>query len=86
MAEKLHSPDAIFRDSLISNISKLCSILPSLNIESSPELEAMRKEVEHKLCSIPVEDLRKDTETRQAVALTATDLLKKMSGYIGTPV
>ena len=83
MAEKLHSPDAIFRDSLISNISKLCSILPSLNIESSPELEAMRKEVEHKLCSIPVEDLRKDTETRQAAAMTATELLKKMSGYIG---
>jgi hypothetical protein len=43
----------------------------------------MRKEVEHKLCSIPVEDLRKDMETRQAAALTATELLKKMSGYIG---
>ena len=83
MSERLNSPDKIFKNSMISNLTELCSLLPVLNISNDSKLEEMRKDVEQKLCSFDPEELRKDKKVRKQTAKTADDLLSAMSGYIG---
>ncbi|OGC77192.1 hypothetical protein A2619_01145 [candidate division WWE3 bacterium RIFOXYD1_FULL_39_9] len=83
MSERLNDPEKIFKNSMISNIAELCSLLPRLNLSNDPNLEEMRKDVEQKLCSFDPEDLRKNKKTRKQTAKTADDLLSAMSGYLG---
>ncbi|MFA5583020.1 MAG: hypothetical protein WDA09_02305 [Bacteriovoracaceae bacterium] len=83
ISERLNDPEKIFRDSLITNLTELCALLPKLNITDDPDLEEMRKRVEEKICTHYPDDLREDKEERKEVAQEADDILATMSGYIG---
>jgi metal-dependent amidase/aminoacylase/carboxypeptidase family protein len=89
MAEKLSEPDAIFRDSLINNVCDLCQLLPRLNITNDPNLEALRREIEEKLCNYDPEELRRSqpnsmmNTSRRDAANDAQAIIDKMSAYMG---
>lgn len=80
--ERLATPDAIFRDSLIENAKSLMELLPKLNITEDPELEAVRRDVMDHLIIEP-EELRRSLKTRQATANKAQEILDKMNGWAG---
>lgn len=78
--ERLSQPDAIFRDTLVSNAVELCALLPSLNVLDDPALERTRQELERGLCKYNVGTLRSDPAVRSEVADKMADIMKKMSG------
>lgn len=83
MQERLSSKDAVFRNSLVDNMVEMVELLPRLNLTNDPGLEAVRKEIEAKLCSFSPQVLRDDEDVRHQVADDAQAILEKMSGYIG---
>jgi hypothetical protein len=82
MAEKLADPKAIFRDSMVENAQEICAMLPRLNFNDDPQLEAMRQEVEMKLLKHP-EALRNDPDLRQDTAAAAKEIMDKMGAFMG---
>jgi hypothetical protein len=82
IAERLSQPDAIFRDSLISNAEQVCDVLQRLNVTDDPNLEAMRVRVRRELTRFSPDTLRDVPSHRQATADRASDILKAMSGLL----
>ena len=82
MAEKLADPKAIFRDSMLENTRELCALLPRLNFNDDPNLEAMRQDVEGKLIKHP-DALRNDPDLRRDTATEAKKIMDAMSVFMG---
>jgi hypothetical protein len=82
IAERLSQPDAIFRDTLISNAESVCDVLQRLNITDDPDLEAMRKRVTRELTRYSPDTLRDVPSHRQQTADRAADILKAMEGFL----
>lgn len=80
-SDKLNDKEAIFRDSLISNMINLVNLLPRLNLTNDSKLEEMRQEVENKLCQVTPGELREDEGLRKETARTCDDIVEKMSAY-----
>lgn len=79
-----------FRDSLVSNITDLLDILPSLNLTSDPNLDAIARDIREQVLTyqvsgydIPVTAtvLRDDSTVRDAIANKAEDILRKMEAF-----
>lgn len=79
--DKLSSPDAIFRDSLINNAREMCDALTRLNVTADPDLETMRARVMTELTAIEPDVLRDTPKERKAVAKSAADIMKAMSDF-----
>jgi hypothetical protein len=77
----LKEPKKIFRNTLISNLSDFCQLLPKLNITDDSNLEAMRKEAVSKLAQLKPDDLRDDKAGRKKASKDAKDFLAKMKSY-----
>lgn len=73
--ERLGEKDKVFRDSLIENAQELLAILPALNINKDPELEAVAQEVRTLL--VAPERLRQDVTLRSQTADRAAEILAK---------
>lgn len=84
MVNRLSDKDAIFRDTLVSNLSDLVNLLPKLNLTDDPALESIRRDIEAKLVKVAPQTLRNDKEVRTQVANDAQAILDVMSGYIGS--
>ncbi len=78
IADRLSDPDAIFRDSLITNARDTCSMLSKLNVTNDPDLERMRATVEHDLTRYDAKSLRDFPDQRARVASKAQRLLDQM--------
>jgi len=79
--ERLSSPDAIFRDSLITNAAELCEIIPRLNVTGNQDLEALRHDLgEYIACQDP-DAIREDDSLRESVADLAEDIVSRMSAF-----
>jgi len=83
MADKLKDQKAIFRDSLIGNISELCDILPRLNLTDDPNLKKIIRDVKQSLAGLDPEVLRKHEIDRRVASDQAEGILKKMAAYVG---
>lgn len=80
ISERLNTPDAIFRDSLIGNARDVCDTLKRLNVTDDPQLESMRATVMSELASASP-DLLRDKQYkshRATVAQSADDILARM--------
>jgi hypothetical protein len=82
MAEKLADPKAIFRDTMVENTRELCALLPRLNFNDDPDLEAMRQQVEASLLKHP-EALRTNPALRRDTASEAQKIMDSMSVFMG---
>ena len=80
IAERLAQPEAIFRDSLISNATDVCDVLQRLNVTDDANLEAMRQRVRTELTRFSPETLRDVPSRRQQTAERAQNILDTMSG------
>ena len=102
MVEELTKEKSRIHQSLIGNIEKIIEILPDLNLLEDSALEDLRKEVEEKLCQIPIEEIRESdfvkSETRRAAKKLANkikdvseiedddEILKMMDSSYGSKV
>lgn len=82
-ADKLSQPGAIFRDSLIENITEITKLLPRLNITEDKELERARKEVEKLVSSLSADTLRQNQNERDKAAKSLSDIEAKMGAFMG---
>ena len=80
-AERLAQPDAIFRDTLITNIDQTCDVLARLNVTNDPNLESMRVRVKRELTRYTPDTLRDVPSHRQQTADRAADILETMKGF-----
>jgi hypothetical protein len=79
--DTLSQPKKIFRDSLISNLSDFCTMIPKMNLTNDSKLEEMRKVVTKKLTKLRPDGLRDDKQKRKSGAKDAKDILKKLAEY-----
>jgi hypothetical protein len=77
----LTQPDKIFRDTLITNLSDFCTLLPKMNIADDAKLEEMRKVAIDKLTNLKPSSLREDKKERKDAAKAAKDVLAKLKEY-----
>lgn len=82
IADRLASPETIFRDSLISNAEDVCDVLARLNVTEDPQLEEMRNRVRRELTRYSPATLRDVPAHRQATADRATAILDAMKGIL----
>jgi len=80
MAEKLASPDKIFRDSLVENIKEMTALIPELNLTNDPELAQAAEFISTQLSNLDVEQLRESKVVRKAAAEQAATILNQFSG------
>ncbi len=81
--ERLADPEAIFRDSLIGNVSDCVDVLRRLNLTDDPDLEAARAKVELELADLSPKDLRENKGYREIIAKKAETILATMSSIYG---
>lgn len=81
--ERLSSPDAIFRDSLIENIQKEVKVLPKLALEKDANFDEILDDVKKKLTSLEPSRLREDRDARADAARKAAEIARKMSAFMG---
>lgn len=79
--DRLGKADAVFRNSLIDNMDKLCDVLPRLNLTDDPKLTQIVKEIKESLVPLDPDELRNDKKARKAATVKAESILKKMSAY-----
>lgn len=83
MSERLSDPEAIFRDTLITNTRDICDALKRLNVTDDPALEAMRVHVERELTAHDPDVLRDTPRVRRSVAEKADAILSTMRDLYG---
>lgn len=84
IAKQCGNPKGRIYDSMVEHARELCELLPRLNINDDPNLEAMRQEVEAKLAAHNPEVLRNDPGVRQATADDANAIMDKMRAFMGS--
>lgn len=82
MADRLGTPDAIFRASLVENVQDICKLLPKLNITNDPDLAALTAEVECKLTAQCANNLRENPDLRAKTAAEAKAIIDKMGAFM----
>lgn len=82
MSERLSDPDNKFKNSLVSNISELCDLLPKLNVTNDAKLDKAVEEIKAKLTVHDSQVLRDDEQIRNKTAVEAQKILRKMRDYL----
>ena len=77
----LKEPKKVFRDTLISNLSDFCELIPKMNLTNDYKLETLRKEAIAKLAELKPIDLRESKADRKKAHKSAKEILTKMKGY-----
>ncbi len=75
--ERLSDPDAVFKDSLITNAIELCRILDALNITDDQDITYIIREMRDNLL-MPPSVLRTNQNIRARTALAAHDILQRI--------
>lgn len=64
-----------FRDSTIENCKELSSLISTLNINSDPAIEGIRREIDSKLCKYTPDEIREDKRKQEEVRDASADIL-----------
>lgn len=80
---KLSSKDAIFRDSLIKNISEMTALLPMLNISNDSKLDAAAKELDSLVSKLSPETLRQNQSERDKASKALKEIESRMGAFMG---
>ena len=88
MAERLRAYDpnnasaAPFRDSLVSNITELLEVVPSLNLTGDSAVEDFARRIRQDLTRFDAQALRDNMFTREDVAQRAESIYNQMAAFI----
>jgi hypothetical protein len=83
LADKLADPASRVHESTVQHVVDMCELLPRLNFNDDPNLEAMRREVEAKLTGYSKDTLVGDVKLRQTKADEAADIAARMAAFMG---
>jgi hypothetical protein len=83
MVERLSDEKAIFRDTLVTGLADLCTILPGLNLTGDERLEDLRKRAARMVTGLDPKDLREMPSVRQNVARDAAEIQRMMASFMG---
>lgn len=78
MAKKLADPEAIFRDTLVTNIQDMCDLIPEMNYTNNPSLSVAIESLTD-FAKINPEDLRSLPAVRKDTAIKAAAIAAKFS-------
>jgi len=82
MVERLSKTEHKFKNSLVTNITELCELLPKLNITDDINLNTALNEIKTKLTEFSPTILREDVAIRSKTAKEAEIILNKMKHYL----
>ena len=82
MHERLSTADAVFRDTLVSNLEELCDLVPKMNIAGDQKLNDIARQAREKLTVWDAKTLRDDPKIREQVSAEANDILKQAKGLL----
>lgn len=71
-----------FRDTLVTNITELLDVIPSLNITNDPKLAKFANTIRAEITAYSAVVLRDDAKVRESVAQKADDILAKMAAFL----
>lgn len=80
MVEKLSSPDAIFRDSLVENVKEVTALVPALNLTGDTRLSEAARVIEEQLANLNPETLRDSKVDRKEAFERAKNLVARFGG------
>lgn len=80
--ERMSQPDAVFRDSTVTNVQELIELIPGLNVVDDPNIEQVRSMIAKSFGTLDAKDIRKDPAHRQELAGEAKAVMDKMAGFI----
>jgi hypothetical protein len=83
MSERLARPDAIFRDSLVTNLREIVGLLPKLNFAEDQRLAEMCQKVADRLAIHDPDTLRHNPGTRADTARQAISIQSAMAAFMG---
>lgn len=72
-----------FYESVIGNLSELIDILPRLNINNNPNLDALCQDVRDRLTVYDAEELKNFGNSRQDVIKASDAILSQLAGFYG---
>ena len=82
-ADKLSQPDAIFRDSLLENITEIVNLMPMLNVSDDSALEKERREVQSLVAGLSADTLRENQGERDKASKALADIESRMGAFMG---
>jgi hypothetical protein len=85
MVKQLSNPEGIIRETLVTGLAELCTVLPGLNIANDANLEDMRKRAESLVVGLDATCLRDHPGIRADVAKRATEIQDLMAAFMGEP-
>lgn len=78
MVNKLATKDAVFRDSLVTNVMEIANLIPALNVTGDTKLEKVRIEILNTIGKVRPDELRDDAFTRKDTLASAQKILDIM--------
>jgi hypothetical protein len=82
MAARLTEPKPMFRATLVSNVFEIVDLIPALNLDRDPAIEAAAREIRERLGTITADALKDSPVLRTETAATALALAEQF-GRIG---
>lgn len=82
-ADKLTTKDAIFRNSLVENVSEVCDNIYALNIADDPRLTKLAKDMGALFDNLDVKALRKDEDVRVDAGKKASAAVAEVDKIMG---
>lgn len=80
MVERLASPNAVFRDSLVENIREVTALVPALNLTGDSRLAEAARLIESQLSNLNPENLRDSKVDRKEAYERAQQLVARFGG------
>lgn len=71
-----------FHDTIVTNIQEVLDVLPSININGDPTIDALGEAMRQALTTYTPDDLRDNDDARADVAQAAQDILNVIDGFI----
>ena len=81
MVTRLNEPEAVFRDTLVTNIREIAKLIPVLNVTGDADLEAVRQRIEAELSGADPAILRDNSTVRASTARKAQSILDTMNSF-----
>lgn len=73
--------DAVFRDSVITNIREQLKVLPKLNVLNDEALSKAMERMQDKIANVEPDDMRENKETKAAVVKESNAILGDLRGF-----
>jgi hypothetical protein len=74
--------EGVFRDSLVTNVRDLATLLPAFNLTDDPAISHMAQRIQTELCIEDAKALREHVAVRESVAQSAEDILAAAKQFL----